>query len=184
MGVDEFLDCGLELGDAAECPTPNLLHRELGEPAFHEAQPRAVGGGEVLVKARAFREPVSDQRRLVCAVVVHDDVDVESLRDARVDQIEKLSKLCRAVPLMELRDDLTRLRIERREQRRGAVAFVVMRPALHLSGLHRQQRLRAVEGLDLRFLVDAEHGRMRGGIQIQADDIAGPSRPTAGRWTT
>ncbi len=77
----------------------------------------------MLVKARAFREPVSDQRRPVCAVVVHDDVDVESLRDARVDQIEKLSKLCRAVPLMELRDDLTRLRIERREQRRGAVAF-------------------------------------------------------------
>ena len=58
---------------------------------------------EVLVKARAFREPVSNQRRLVCAVVVHDDVNVESLRDARVDQIERLSKLWRAVPLMELR---------------------------------------------------------------------------------
>ena len=52
------------------------------------------------------------------------------------------------------------------------MAFVVVRSSLHLARLHRQQRLRAVERLDLRLLIDAEHGRVRRGIQIEADDIS------------
>ena len=47
-----------------------------------------------------------------------------------------------------------------------------MRPAFHLAGLHRQQQLRVVARLDLGLLIDAEHRRMRRGIQIQADNIA------------
>ena len=73
---------------------------------------------------------------------------------------------------MKLCDHFAGLRIEGGKQGRGAVACVVVRPALHLAGLHRQQRLRAVERLDLRLLIDAEHRRMRRGIQIEADDIA------------
>jgi hypothetical protein len=41
----------------------------------------------------------------------------------------------------------------------------------HLAGAHRQQRLRAIQGLDLRFFVNAEHRRVRGRIQIQPDDV-------------
>ena len=47
-----------------------------------------------------------------------------------------------------------------------------MRPAFHLPGLQGQQRLRTFERLDLRFLIDAEHRRVRQRIEIQADDIA------------
>jgi hypothetical protein len=108
----------------------------------------------------------------VGAVVVHDDVHVESLRDTRVDQVEELAKLRRSVPLMKLGDHVARLRVKRGEQGRGAVPFIVMRPAFHLSGLQGQQRLGAIECLDLRFLVDAEHRRMRRRVQIQADDVA------------
>ena len=90
----------------------------------------------------------------------------------RLDQIEKFAELRRAMALMKLRDHLAGLRIERGEQRRRAVPLVVVRPPLHLAGLHRQQRLRAVERLNLRLLIDAEHRGMRRRIQIQPDDVA------------
>ena len=124
------------------------------------------------VEAWAFGEPVPDQRRFVGAVVIHDDVHVESARHLRLNQIQELSKLRGSMPLMKLCDHVAGLRIEGGKQGRGAVACVVVRPALHLAGLHRQQRLRSVERLDLRLLIDAEHRRMRRGIQIEADDIA------------
>ena len=172
MGLDELLDGRFELGHTAERAATDLLHRELGKPAFDEAEPRAVRRGEVDVEARTFGEPVPNQRRFVGAVVVHDDVHVESTGDLRLNQVEEFAELRRAMALMKLRDHLAGLRVERGEQGRRAVALVVVRPAFDLAGLHRQQRLRAVERLDLRLLIDAEHRRMRRRIQIQADDIA------------
>ena len=73
---------------------------------------------------------------------------------------------------MELGDHLAGLRIERGKQGRRAVPFVVVRPALDLARLHREQRLRAIERLNLRFLVDAEHRRVRGRIQIERHDVS------------
>ena len=73
---------------------------------------------------------------------------------------------------MKFGHQLRGLDVQRGKQRRRAVPFVVVRPALDLSRSHRQQRLRAVEGLNLRFLIDTEHRRMRGRIQIQADNIS------------
>ena len=162
---------GFQLRHAAKGAATDLLHRQVGEPAFDETQPRAIRRREVDVEARAFGEPVSDQRRFVGAVVVHDDVHVETARHLRIDQIEKFAELRRSMSLMKLRDDLAGLRIERGEQGRGAVALVVVRPALDLARLHRQQRLRAVERLNLRLLIDAEDRRVRGRIQIQPDDV-------------
>jgi len=37
--------------------------------------------------------------------------------------------------------------------------------------LHRQQWLGTVEGLNLRFFIDAEHRRVRGRVQIEPDDV-------------
>src|SRR5580658_3974947 len=62
--------------------------------------------------------------------------------------------------------------IERREQRRRAVADVIMG---HRSGptlLDRQARLGAVERLDLALLVDREHEAVRRRVEVKADDIA------------
>ena len=171
MRIDERLNRRFELRHAAKGAAADLLHRQLGEPAFDETQPRGVRRREVHVEARAFGEPVPDQRRFVGAVVVHDDVHVESTRHLRLDQIEKFAKLRRAVPLMKLRDHFAGLRIERGKQGRRPVPLVVVRPAFDLARLHRQQRLRAIERLNLRLLIDAEDRRMRGRIQIQPDDV-------------
>ena len=50
--------------------------------------------------------------------------------------------------------------------------FVIVRPTPDLPRLHRQQRLRPIEGLNLWLLVDVEHRRVRGRIQRESDDIS------------
>ena len=123
MGLDELLNGRFELGDAAERAATDLLHRELGEPAFHEAEPRPIRWCEVDVETRAFGEPVLDERRFMGAVVIHDDVHVEAVWDLRLNEVEKLSELCGSMPLMTLCDHLAGRRVERREQGRGAMAL-------------------------------------------------------------
>ena len=132
----------------------------------------AVRRREMDMEPRSFGEPVPNQCRFVGAVVVHDDVHGESSRHLGINEIKKFAKLCRSMSLMKLRDDLAGLGIERGEQRRRPMPFVVVRAAFDLAGLHRQQRLRAIERLNLRFLIDAEHRRMGRRIQIQAHDVA------------
>jgi len=73
---------------------------------------------------------------------------------------------------MRFANHLPTFRIERGKQRRGAVTFVVMCPAFDLPRPHRQNGLRAVERLDLRLLIDAEHDSAGGRIEIQPHDVA------------
>ena len=54
----------------------------------------------------------------------------------------------------------------------GAVALVVVGAPLHLTRPHGQHRLCAVERLDLALLVDAEHKRTLGRVEIEAYDVA------------
>ena len=75
------------------------------------------------------------------------------------------------MPLMKLGDHFTGLRIQRRKQGRRAVPLVVVRPPFDLPGLQRQQRLRAIERLNLRLLIHAEDRGMSGRMQIQPDDV-------------
>jgi hypothetical protein len=124
MRLDEFLDRPLQVRHAPERAAANLLVRQLGEPSLHEAQPGAIGWREMGVEPGTLGEPVLDERRLVGAVVVHDDVHVQRARYPRVNQIEKLTELSRSMSLMELRNHVTGLRIQRGEQRRGPVSFV------------------------------------------------------------
>src|SRR5260370_23124299 len=43
-----------------------------------------------------------------------------------------------------------------------------------LPGSHRERRLGAIQRLDLRFLMDAEHQRVVRRVEIEADDVAHP----------
>src|SRR5207253_10243308 len=138
----------------------------------HETHPRPIRRCEVDVKPWTLGEPVPNERRLVGAVVVHDDVHVEIGWDLRLDQIEELTELDGAMALMKLRDDLTRLRVERGEQRGRAVPIVVMRAALHLAGPHRQERLGAIQRLDLWLFIDAEYRRVLRRTHIQPHDVS------------
>jgi hypothetical protein len=56
---------------------PDLLLGENGEPALDYVDPGRAGRGEVQVEARVASQSAMDQGRLVGAVVVKDEVDLE-----------------------------------------------------------------------------------------------------------
>ncbi|MDT4852068.1 hypothetical protein FQZ97_862870 [compost metagenome] len=78
-------------------------------------------------------------------------------------------------------DDLARQDVKGGIQTGRAVALAVMRPSLDLPGLERQHGLGAIQRLDLRFLVNRQHQRVVGRIQVQPDHIDRPCRRSAGR---
>jgi hypothetical protein len=69
------------------------------------------------------------------------------------------------------REDLAGGDVQRRKEVERTVPDVVMCAPLGLAKVHRQDRLRAFEGLDLRFLVERQHDGIRGRIHVQADDV-------------
>lgn len=76
------------------------------------------------------------------------------------------------VALMILRDHSASGHVQCCKERRGAVAYIVPSASFDLAGAQRQQGLTAVEGLDLRLLVDTEYQGLPGRVEIQPDDVA------------
>src|SRR6202521_5481920 len=126
---------------------------------------------EVQLEARVLSEPGLHLRGLVGLVVVADRVHGEVVCDGPVDLFQEADELLGAVTRQALADDLASLDIEGRKQRRRAIAFVVVRHRLSTALLHRQARLRAIERLNLAFLVDAEHNRLVGRVEVEPDDV-------------
>jgi hypothetical protein len=109
------------------------------------------------VPARSLGEPAADQFCLVARRVVHDDVHVEISWHVALDFVEELAELLGAVARHAFADDRPLLHVEHSKQRRGAVAFVVVGAPLDLTKPHGQQRLRAVQRLNLTLFIDAKH---------------------------
>src|SRR6201998_3150494 len=61
--------------------------------------------------------------------------------------------------------------IESGNQARDAMSLVVVGASLQLSDPHGQHRLCTAQSLNLRLLIDAQHQRVMGRIQIQSDNI-------------
>src|SRR5262245_10226805 len=107
----------------------------------------------------------------VAAVIVEDDTDDLAGRDLSLARVQRADELLMPVPLHAAAADLAFGHVEGGKQRGSAVALVVMRHRPATARFQRQARLRAVERLDLRFLVNAEHDRMGRRIDIEADNV-------------
>jgi hypothetical protein len=151
--------------------TAKMLLDQEREPAFDLVQPGGARRREVHVIARRLRQPAVNERRLVRGVVVEDQVHRQVGRHGSGDGVEEFAKLDRAMVAMTLADHCAGLHVERGKQRRRAVARVVVRAPLDLLGAHRQQGLRAIERLDLRFLVYTEDERVLCRIEVEPDDV-------------
>ncbi len=68
-------------------------------------------------------------------------------------------------------DDRTGQHVQRGEQRGRAVALVVMGHRAVTARLHRQARLRTVQGLNLALLVHAQHDCLVRRVQVQPHDV-------------
>jgi hypothetical protein len=89
--VDVLADGSFQLLDAPEHAASNSLVGYFGEPAFHQVHPGTIVG-KVNMKAGTFREPFPDDRRFLGAVVIHDEMCLQSGRHVGLDHIQKLAK--------------------------------------------------------------------------------------------
>jgi hypothetical protein len=76
------------------------------------------------------------------------------------------------VPGFTLSDHRTSGHIQGSKQCGGAVADEVVSDTLDVAQTHRQQRLSTIEGLDLRFLVNAEHHCLIGRVELEPYDVS------------
>ena len=77
-----------------------------------------------------------------------------------------------AVPLPALRQHPPGGDVQSGEQRRRAVPDIVVGVALDVAQAHRQRRLRAIERLNLRLFIHAQHHRVVRRVEVQPDDVA------------
>src|SRR5512132_3667689 len=110
----------------------------------------------------------------VRGVVVEDDVHDLADRHGGLDAVQKPDELPMAVALHAAADDLALEYVERGEERRRAVSFVIVRHGRAPAVLQGQPRLGPIERLNLRLLVDREHHGMRRRIDVEPGDVAQP----------
>ena len=124
-----------------------------------------------------------DRRRLVRRQVIQHDVDLPLGLDAAVDVAEERDEVLGPMLRRAPRDHLARGHVQRGEEIERAMPQVVVGPSFGVSDVHRQDRLRALERLDLGFLVDREHDRIVRRVHVQPDHIAHLRPPVADRAT-
>jgi hypothetical protein len=107
----------------------------------------------------------------VAGGVVEHEVHAELLGNVGVDRFEEFQELDRAVALVQRADDLARLDVERGVEAGGAVALIVVGGALGRPGQHRTGRRGSIQRLNLAFLIDGQHDRAFGRVEIQAADV-------------
>ncbi len=116
-------------------------------------------------------EPGTYLGMLVRRIVVDDQMEFAAGRGLAIDLVEEADEFLMPVARHALADDPALQHVEGGEQGRRAVALVVVGHRAAAALLHRQSRLGSVERLDLRLLVDRQHQRVLGRIDIKTDDI-------------
>ena len=106
----------------------------------------------------------------LCGVIVEDHVDYLARRDICFDRVQETNELLMPMALHAASDDLAFQHVQRREEGRRAVAFVIMghgpaRPFF----MGRPGSCGQAPGFAI--FVDREHDCMRRRIDIKADDI-------------
>src|SRR5271168_2203647 len=148
------------------------LPGELSEPALDLIDPRRRSRCEVDMIMRPAGEPRLDFGSFVGGIVIHDDMDIDPFWDLSIDLFEEVQELGRSVTLVAFADDEPRGDIEGGEQRGRTMPHVAVRATFGYARHHRQDRLLAIECLDLALLIDAEDEGSVGRGKVKADDIA------------
>jgi hypothetical protein len=134
-------------------------------------QPRARRRREVQFEPRVLLEPGLDIGVVVGGVVVEDQMDLKAFWGPRDHRPQELQELGVAVTGKALTDHRAGQDIQGGEQRRGAVALLVVGHRTRPPGLDRQARLSAIERLDLALLVHVQDNRVLRRVQIQANHV-------------
>jgi hypothetical protein len=169
---DEAIDGCLQVDGRYEDAALQSPLCQFGEEALDGVEPGCRSRGEVEGPAGMPEEPLANLRMLVGRVVIDDGVDCLLDRHLRFDGVEEANELLVPVALHVMADDGAVENVESGELRGRAMAFIVVGHRSGAARLHRQTGLGAIERLDLALLIDRENDRMRGRIDIEADDVA------------
>ncbi len=164
-------DDGYQIRNTGKRTAANAFLREIAKPAFYQIQPRARGRSKVQMKPGVASKPGHYAGMFVCSVIVDDQMQVQLIGSLAVDPLQKPNELLVAMPRHTIADHAAVQQAQGGIQRRGAVAFVIVSQGATTPLLQRQPRLSSIQGLNLRFLVDAQHQRLIGRIQVQAHNV-------------
>lgn len=123
------------------------------------------------VEALVPFKPSLHFRVFVGSVIIHDQMQLKMLGRFAIDLFEKLQPLLMPVLSLDAADQASLKIIQCSDQGDRAVADIVMRLRTDMSDPQRQTRLRALQGLNLAFLIAAEHQRLVWRVEIQPDNI-------------
>lgn len=166
------VDGGLKVDERMEDAAFESAVSKLGEEALDGVEPGVRRWRKVKGEARVPLDPPAHLGMFVGSVVVEDHMDRLADEGARFDQIEKADEFLVAMPLHVAADHGPVEHIERRKERGGAVAFVIMGHGARSPLLERQTGLGSVEGLKLALLIERQDDRVGGWRDIKADDVA------------
>ena len=117
-------------------------------------------------------EPSPNIGMLVGGVVVDDGVDHLARGNLLLDDIEEANKLLMAMALHGAADHRAVEDVHRGEQRRRAVALIVVRHGSGAALLQRQSGLRSIKRLNLALFIDRQDDGVCGRIDIEPDGVA------------
>ena len=171
VNTDIFVHRFDQIRHALECPPSNAFPGQFGEPAFDHVQPGRTRRREVQMETRVCGEPLFDDRVGMCPIVIQDQMKFTATGSRPIDRLKELQELFMAMARIAGSNNRPIQHIQGGEKTRRSIPLVVMGHRSAASLFHRQSRLRSIQGLDLRFFVDAQNQGFIGGIQIESDHI-------------
>jgi hypothetical protein len=117
-------------------------------------------------------EPGFNPWMFMRAVIIHDQMEIESRRSFAVDFLEETDELLVSMARHTVADHLAIEHTESRKQSRRSMANVIVGHRSAPALLQGKTGLGPVESLDLTFFVQAQNKGLVRWIQIQAHDIA------------
>src|SRR5580700_6302929 len=142
------------------------------EEALDRVEPGSRCRCEMERPSRMAFEPSADVGMLMGGVIVDDGVDRLARRDLLLDDIEEANEFLMAMALHVAANHRAVEDVHRGEQRRRAVALIVVRHGSGTTLLQRQSGLGAIKRLNLALLVDRQDDGVGGRIDIEPDDVA------------
>src|SRR5271170_3291854 len=153
---EEAVDRGLQVGDRSKDAALEPALREGREEALDRVEPGSRCRCEMERPSRMTFEPSSDVGMLMGGVIVDDGVDRLARRDLLLDDIEEANEFLMAMALHVAANHRAVEDVHRGEQRRRAVALIVVRHGSGTTLLQRQSGLGAIKRLNLALFVDRQ----------------------------
>jgi hypothetical protein len=171
MESNIFFDRLDQIGDAGEGSPSNPFPGQFSEPSFDHVQPGRTRRREVEMETRVFGQPLFDDRVGMRSIFIQDQMKFMAAGNRPIDRLQELQELLMAVTRIAGSNNRAIQHVQGGEKTRRSMPFVVVRHRSTASLFHRQSRLSSIQGLDLRFFVDAQNQGFIRGIQIESDHI-------------